>query len=330
MPLAGAGCPDWLLANPEGQSHYVPRYDAGLGAKLRERARSLPAGGVVALMIDAQFLSESGLMPIGDALVWAGAGLDHSSPIVRQYAVELVEAQRDAWLTPALARAKHELVEKKIVPMATGLGWAERPGDSDETKVLRADLLVFAAERQEGAALRAEARRLALAWADDRNAVAANMVSPVLVTAARFADAATYEKLEARLAAAQDLRERSYLLAALARVRDPALRERALQLSTREAMRPRDALTFLDDAMEDQANRRATLDFVRAHYEPIEKKLPQHAIAYLITRAGRLCTREDRDEFVATFKDSASKYEGGALRYKQGLETLDLCVAAHG
>jgi alanyl aminopeptidase len=195
--------------------------------------------------------------------------------------------------------------------------------------VLRVALLPFAAEREEGAALRADARRLALAWAADRNAVAANMVKPVLETAARFADAPTYDKLEARLAAAQDLRERTYLLSALARVRDPALRSRALQLSTGEAMRPRDALTFLDDAMEDMANRRAALDFVHAHYEPLEKKLPHHTMAFLISRAGALCTREDRDEFVATFKDRAPRYEGGALRYRQGLETLDLCVAAH-
>ena len=330
VPLAGAGCPDWLLANPDGRSHYVPRYDAELAAKLRERMQSLPAGGAVALMIDAAFLSESGLMPIGDAFAWAGAGLDHSSPIVRQYAVELVEKERDAWLTPALVRAKHDLVEKKVVPMAVALGWAERSGDSDDTKVLRVALLPFAAEREEGAALRGEARRLALAWTADRNAVAANMVKPVLETAARFADAATYEKLEARLAAAQDLRERAHLLSALAKVRDPALRSSALQLSAADAMRPRDALTFLDDAMEDPANRRATLDFVRANYDPLEKKLPEHTMAFLITRAGGLCTREDRDAFVATFKDRAPKYEGGALRYRQGLETLDLCVAAHG
>jgi aminopeptidase N len=328
--LEGDSCPDWLMANPTGRSHYVPRYDADLSAKLRGRIASVPAGGAVALMLDARFLSESGLIPVADAFAWASAGLEHPSPIVREYAVELVEKQRDAWLTPALARAKHELVEKKIVPMATSLGWTGHPNDNDETRVLRAAMLPFAAEREEGAALRAEARRLALAWSADRNAVPANMVKPVLETAARFADAATYEKLEARALSAQDLRERTYLLSALARVRDPALRDRALRLATAESLRPRDALAFLDDAMEDEANGRAALDFVRANYEALDKKLPQHTMPFLISRAGGLCTREDRDVFVSTFADRASKYEGGALRYRQGLETLDLCVAAHG
>jgi alanyl aminopeptidase len=308
VPVAGGECPQWLMANPDGRSHYVPRYDASLSKRLRDHAQSLPAGGAVAIMVDAAILSQSGAMPIADALAWADAGLGHPSPIVREYAVELVQKQRDEWLTPELARAKHEIVEKKIVPMATALGWAERAGESDDTRVLRTVLLPFAAEREEGAALRPEARRLALAWTADRDAVSATMTKQVLETAARFADAPTYDKLEARTLSAQDLRERSYLLSALGKVRDAALRERAFSLSTAPTLPPRDALDFLENAMDDHANRRATLDFVRAHYDPLEKKLPQHTMPFLITRAGGLCTRDDRDVFAATFGDRAPRY----------------------
>src|SRR6185369_13671178 len=59
-------CPDWLVANPDGRSHYLPRYDAALSAKLRGRMEALPAGGAVALMLDADSLAQSGLMPIAD------------------------------------------------------------------------------------------------------------------------------------------------------------------------------------------------------------------------------------------------------------------------
>jgi alanyl aminopeptidase len=331
VPLAGAGaCPEWVLANPTGRAHYVPRYDAALSQKLRARMDSLPANGAVALVVDAGFLSESGLMPIAEALAWADAALGHASPIVREHAVSLVEKQRDAWLSPALARAKREIVEKKIVPMAASLGWAERASDGEQTKVLRMTLMPFAAEREEGAALRAEARRLALAWTTDRDAVAANMTRAVLETAARFADGETYAKLEARTLASQDSRERQYLLSALGKAREPKLRERALGMSLTEGMRPRDALEFLENAMQDENNRRATLDFVRANFDPLAAKLPQHTMPYLITFAGALCTREDRDEFVSAFGSRAAKFEGGALRYRQALETLELCVAAHG
>jgi hypothetical protein len=329
VALAGAGCPDWLLGNPDGHSHYVPRYDAALAATLRSRMQSLPAGGAVALMIDAAFLSESGLMPIGEALAWASAGLDHSSPIVRQYAVELVEKQRDAWLTPALARAKHELVEKKVVPMAGALGWEERSGDSDDNKVLRVALLPFAAEREEGVALRSEARRLALAWAADRNAVAANMVKPVLETAARFADAATYDKLEARLAAAQDLRERTYLLSALARVRDPALRiPRAAAFDGRgDAPARRAHLPRRRDGRPGQPPRGPRFRPCPLRAAREEAAAPHHGLPHL-ARGSALHPRGSR-RVRGHVQGSRAEVRRWCAALPAGLETLDLCVAAH-
>ena len=334
VSLTGAGaCPDWLMANPEGRSHYVPRYDAALSKALRQHMNELPANGVVALMLDAGFLSGSGLMTIEEALAWADAALGHPSPIVRLHAVDLLEKQRDAWLAPAQTRAKREVVQRRVMPLASELGWLERAGESDDTRLLRATLLPFAAERDEGAALRAEAKRLALAWTTDREAVPATMTRAVLETAARFADAQTYARLEDRMMKIEDARERLYLMSALAKVRDPALRSMALGLAiplpaSRGAFAPRDALEFLEDALEDEANRAPAREFVRANIDAIAKKLPHDTVPYLVTRAGDLCSRADRDVFVAAFRDRAPQFEGGALRYRQALETLDLCVAA--
>ncbi|HUQ28935.1 MAG TPA: M1 family metallopeptidase [Usitatibacter sp.] len=335
VSLAGGGCPDWVMANADGHSHYVPRYDAALSRKLREHMNELPANGMVALMLDAGFLSDSGLMPVDEAIAWADAALAHPSPIVRQHAVDLLEKQRDAWLTPAQARAKHEVVDRRVMPLARELGWLERSGESEETKLLRVTLLPFAAQREEGGALRGEARRLALAWVADREAVPATMTRAVLETAGRFADEATYLRLEDRMISVQDARERLYLISALAKVRDPALRKWALEFSipvpgSRGAFAPRDSLTFLEEALKDESNRGPALDFVRANFDAIAKKLPHNTVPYLMTYAGQLCSREDRSVFVTAFKDRAAQFEGGALRYRQALETLELCVAAHG
>ena len=330
ITLAAGRCPEWAMGNAEGRSYYVPRYDAALSKSLREHGTALPVNGLVAILVDEGFLAEGGLAPIDEALAWSDVALGHPSPIVRQFAVELLEKVRDPWLTPALARTKADVVERRVMPLARELGWLERAGESDDTRLLRATLLPFAAEREQGAALRAEARRHALAWTADRDAVPASMTRAVLETAARFADAATYERLEARALAADDLRERGYLLSALARARDPQLRARALALATDERVRPRDAFSFVEYALEDEHNRRAALDFVRAHFAELSKKFPYHAMTRLMTPAAKLCTRGDRDAYAATFSEKVGELEGGALRYRQSLETIDLCVAAHG
>jgi alanyl aminopeptidase len=317
------------MGNADGRSYYLPRYEAALSRQLREHVDALPVNGIVALLVDLGFLAEGGLAPIGEALEWSDAALGHRSPIVKLYAAGLLEKMRDPWLTPALARAKADIVARRVVPLARELGWLERRAEGDDTPLLRAVLLPFAAEREEGAPLRAEARRLALAWTTDREAVPASMTRAVLETAGRFAGEATYDRLEARTLAADDTRERGYLLSALAKARDPKLRARALALANDERVRPRDALGFVENALDDEHNRRVALDFVNANYAALSKKFPYHAVVRLMTPAGKLCTRDDRDAYAATFSRRVGDLEGGALRYRQSLESIDLCVAAH-
>ncbi len=325
--LEGGACPAWLIANPGGTSYYVPRYAPELGQKIRSNVAALSADEMLATTTDANILALSGLMSINEALAWANAGLGHPSLLARRFAVVLVAEQRDAWLSPKDAEAKRAILEKRIVPLARELGWRERPTDSDDLRDLRATVMPFAADKGDPA-LRAEARDLAAAWLQDRNAVPATMLQPVLDTAARFADAATYDKLRALTLKTSNLRERSYLIYALARTRDPALRERTFALTLDKAFSGRDALALLEDALWEETNRRPAFDFLRAHYDALVAKLPEYTMTRLIDSLGEVCTREEHDLFVGFFKDRAPGILGGAREYRQSLERIDLCIAA--
>jgi len=128
---------------------------------------------------------------------------------------------------------------------------------SEELRELRPALLAYAAQTEEDGRLRAEARVLSRAWLTDRKAVPATIASAVLDTAARYADAPTYQRLERAALASEDLRERHELLAALAKTREPKLRERALSLTLEPDLSGRDARDLIDNALWDDANRRA-------------------------------------------------------------------------
>src|SRR5436190_3631107 len=327
VPLKDSSCPAWLMANPGGRNYYVPRYAPALAQQLRANVAALSADEMLATTIDAGILSESGLMRIGDALAWANAGLDHPSLLVRRFAVDLVFEQRDAWLSPKDAAAKRAILDKRLVPLARELTWRERPGDSDELRDLRATVLPFAAD-QGDAALRTEARDLALAWLANRDAVSATMIRPVLNTAARFADAALHDRLREQTINTTDLRERSYLVYALAKTREPGLRDRTLALTLDKELSGRDARDLLEDALDDQTNRRPAFDFVRANYDALVAKLPEHTMARLMEPMGDFCTREERDDFVSFFKERAPAILGGPRHYRQALERMDLCIAA--
>ena len=327
VPLTAKACPAWLIANPDGKSYYVPRYAPALAEKIRSNVSALTTDEMLATVTDTSILSQSGLLSIGEALAWANAGLDHPSLLARRFSAGLVQEQRDVWLSPKDAEAKRSILQKRLVPLASELGWRERPGDSDELRDLRATVMPLVADEGDPA-LRAEARELALAWLANREAVPANMIQPVLDTAARFADAATYEKLRDLMLKTTNLRERSYLVFALSRTREPALRDRSLALTVDRNFSGRDALDLIEDALDDDSNRRAAFDFVRANYDPLLAKLPEQSMPRVMHNLGDLCTREERELFVGFFKDRAAGILGGARAYRQALERIDLCIAA--
>ena len=328
IKLDAPACPAWLLANAGGRSYYVPRYESSVGAKLRSQAAELSADEMVAATIDARVLGESGLLPLGEALAWGEAAVAHPYYVARLEGVDLLHGLRDAWLTEQEAAAKRDIIARRVRPLAGELGWNEAPGDSDDLRELRARLLPYAAETEDDGQLRAQARALAGAWLGNREAVPASMTSAVLDTAARFADAETYAQLEGAALAASDLRERHYLLAALAKTRDEKLRGRALGLTLRNDVNGRDADELLYNALADDANRRAGFDFLRANYDALVAKLPHSSLAWLLAPLGDLCTRPERDLFAGFFKERAKSLYGGPRHYQQSLERIDLCIAA--
>ncbi len=338
VPLTTAkACPDWLLGNANGVGYYVTRYDAALEKKLNTHVLRLPEQEAVALLSDAALRAESGLMPIDAALEWASANIRNPSAVVKRQATLLLQSQRDAWLNPKQQRRTQEIVKRDMLPIALKLSWQEKPGEDDRTRNLRVTLLPVVAElartNKDGETLRLDARSLALRWLDDRTAVSPSMVEPVLQTAARFADRATHERLIAALTANQDRRETRMLGNALALVRDPALRRATHELlvakqGNTDRMNGRDVLLFLNDALEDEHNRAAAFTFVRANFDAIAAKVPQDTAGQTMTPLARLCTKDDRVQFVNFFKDRAAKFLGGQRRYDQALERIDLCIAA--
>ena len=329
-----ASCPAWLVGNVNGVGHYVTRYWPPQLERIVARAREIPSFEMQALANDTLLLAKSGLIPLSAALRVADGALGHPAPMVELAGVRLLEGLRDAWLDAADKREKARLVRERVVPRARTLGWTPRPGDSEDVRTLRPELLRFAADRLEGAALRGEARTLAQRWLRDTAAVDATVAPAALQVAGRFADTATYEAMEAAALEAENQRERSSLLGAIARARDATLRARALALvlerrAGRDRIDGRSALGMLQRALDDDEHRQEAFEYVVTRLDALEAKLPKDTPASLLVPMGRLCSTRDRDRLAQAFGERAPRYMTGALRYEQALESIDLCVSAH-
>ncbi|APV49187.1 hypothetical protein BWI17_05525 [Betaproteobacteria bacterium GR16-43] len=338
VPLSGvAQCPHWVAGNARGAGHYIVRFDEALTRQALLSLPTLPEAEAVALVSDAALLSRTGLLPMNKALVFFSRGLDHPAVGVQQAAIEALKVVHPEHLGtvgyPATATAKATIDREFAGALARKYGWTEKPNDTDAMRELRVVLLPYAADFSGDKALRTEARDRARQWLRNRGGADAMMVTPILDTAARFADTATYEALEAEALATTNQRDRRQLLSALAKVRDDKLMKRFLALSIekrdgQDRIGGRDVLLSMDDALEEDAVRRPVFAWVRENFDALAAKLPPETPAQLTRELGRLCTPEDRKDYVAFFSERAPRYVGGKRRYELPLEAMDICIAA--
>ena len=322
-------CPDWVTGNAGGVGDYLTRYDAPTLGRIVEHFGDVPEEEAVAFAGDAALMARTGLVTVDQAMTLASALLRHPSDGVKEGGVVLLDKVRDEWLLPQQLKAKLDVIAQDLLPLAQRVGWVERPSDAQATRELRVELMPFAARYEARDTLRMHARELALRWLAKRDSVAANMVEPVLMTAGRYADAAFYERLEGALLASSDRHERTQMLRGLAKVRDPKLRARALDLMLDPRIDGREAFYFLERGiLDDDANRVAAFDFVRAHFEDLVKKLPPDTPGELATPLGDLCRPAERDTFAGFYAERSKRFEGGTKRYTEALESIDLCIAA--
>jgi alanyl aminopeptidase len=328
--LAGAkSCPDWVTGNAGGAGYYLTHYDAPSLARILDHFNDLPEEEAVAFAGDAALMMRTGLLSVDQSLAIATPLLRHPSDGVKQGGVVLLDKLRDDWLLPQQLKAKLDVIAQDVLPLAQRVGWVERASDAEATRELRVELLPFAARYEARDTLRLHARELALRWLVKRDSVAANMVEPVLMTAGRYANAAFYDRLEGALLASTDRHDRTQMLRGLSKVRDPKLRDRALALMLDPRIDGRETLYFLERGMlEDDADRVAAFDFVRAHFDELVAKLPPETPADLASPLGELCRPAERSTFVSFFADRAPRFLGGAKRYNEALESIGLCIAA--
>jgi alanyl aminopeptidase len=332
IPLQSPTCPEWIVGNADGAGHWVPRYDAALARTLESRVVDVPEPEAVALAGDTALLVNSGLMPRDQGFRLADAFLRHPALGVRHGAIAFLESQHDEMLSPVHRQMRHTILVSYVLPMARSLGWIDRASDDLATQELRAAVMTYAARMPGGESLRAAARELAMAWVGDRASLPAASAPAVLQTAARFADAATYERLENALERTSERHERELLVAALATVREPALRMRALDAALRDenagGMQPAETLYFLEKMLGDEANRAAGFAALRERWDAWLAKLPAESAARLIDPLANLCTRRDRQDFAAFFQPRVATLRGATQKYANALESVDVCVAA--
>jgi len=328
LPAPARACDGWLLANDGQLGYYRAIYGRDLLAKLLAAADTkLSIAERVGLIRDLNALGQAGAVPMADALAlvprFAGSPERDIVAATLRPAADVREHLVPDALLPQYAR----FVSNTYGERARSLGFIAKPGENDETRLLRNLLVPFVAREGDEPALRAEAKRLALAWLEDRKAVPADLAGDVLEVAGHFGDADLFERFLSAARTAKLRRDRIRLFNAMGEFRDPALVRKALDLYLTDEFDPREADTAVYTAAHAGNRPEIVWEFFKQHYEAMLAKAPREIVGTAPSIGGGFCDPAHRKDLADFFQGRVEKLPGGPRTLAQTLESMDLCIA---
>jgi aminopeptidase N len=329
MPLTKAtGCPAWVEANAGADGYYRVLYQGDLLSDLlKNDARELTLPEKVALIGDISALTGNGKIPLGQALAVApGLARDPARQVVNK-TMQVTTGLQDNLVSPDLLPQYHRYLEDLYGSRARALGWKDRPGEGDDDRLLRPSVVGTVTDQAEDPEFIAQAKALALAWLDDRKAVDRDMLSTVILAAARHGDQALFDRLRAAAKQEKDEDTLNTLLYSLGSFPDPEIARKALPIVLTDEFDSRQSLNILFGVGQSPKTRDLAYDFVKQNWDALIAKLPTDTGAFLPYVAGGYCDDAHRQDAASFFHGRSTKYTGGPRNLAQMLEGIDLCVA---
>jgi alanyl aminopeptidase len=224
-------------------------------------------------------------------------------------------------------------IREEFGAQAMTLGWLAKPGENDDTRLLRQKLVPFVASAGEQKELIDQAEKLARAWLQKRQVISPEMLAPLLETAAEFGDRDLFNLLRSVALQEREHSVREELVAALGSFRNPELAQASLELLLSKQFDPRESFyALLLGPLSYAETRDVPFDFVKKNLDALLKILPREVgsdYASVLPNVGQaFCDAKRRDELSSFFSDRVKDYTGGPRNLAQTIEGIDLCIAA--
>jgi alanyl aminopeptidase len=333
--LKAKSCPAWVEANKNAIGYYRVDYSKQLLSALTsgDVEQRLNAPERVDFMGDAEALSGAGKLPAADALGLVNTF--HSDPehYVVQNALDLALAPR-AHLVPNDLMPNYErFLRQNFQQRAREMGWIPKPGESDDVRLLRPNLVSIVATDGGDQELAKQGQELADKWFQNHNAVNPNMVGAVLATAAFYGDKTVLDRFVTEFKKTSDRQERQRIMRAMMSFRDPDAVKGIMQavLSGEIPFIQGGGYLLVYAGQSSAATRKIPFEFVKEHFDEIAAKRPTGGgfdFGALLPRVGQsFCDAESRDELKNFFEPRVSKFVGAPRTLSQVLEGINVCIA---
>ena len=334
MPLDG-GCPDWYLPNADTRGYYRVSMPAAELGKLTAAVGKLSEGEQLGFadMIRAGF--ERGDV---DAAAVLAAMRQLAPSKTRQVSISLLGTFnwiRDYLSDDATRPALDAYAAQLYLPRLRELGYAQRPGESEDDALMRASLAEFLSRDVENAEVRSAmlAQGRAVLKPDDDGHLrfrAANydMLGNIMAVTVQTLGAEAIDAIVAEIGRQSDPGLRMSLIGALGATRDTALGDRVRDFTLTEQVKLGEVSRLLGVNQSHPENHAAFWAWLTSHFDALLKRTPAKSEGRLIERASDgWCTAAQEKTLAAFFAPRAASLTGGETALARAREKIVLCAA---
>lgn len=259
------GCDGPLMLDPAGVGYFRVQYDGATFAALASQSARMGDSARLRLLSDTWSGAQSGRQTL---LAWAALATAYKGETRAAIWGALASQLRalDTMTTGAPEQAAVRRFARTLAgPAFDRLGWDEKPGETIDQRALRPLLATLLIRAGDDAVIAQGRARFARYQQDPASVVPAMREVAVLAEGIRM-DAASYERMLARMLQSENEEERAALAAAITSASDPALAARTLQLALSETL-PAQVTALLVAQVADSGHIELAWDFAREHRE---------------------------------------------------------------
>jgi alanyl aminopeptidase len=330
-------CPAWVMPNAHGTGYYrfalAPKWRQALSgafAQLDEREQRVLADSTTSAygageLTPAQLLAALPQFANAQVRQTATAGMDDIDWMQEHLAGG--DAERVTFLAAAAGIYR---------PRLDKLGLAQIDGETDDDRLLRAELVEFFAGTLKDKAVRdaMAAQGRAVLGLDsggklDADAVSSDLRGTALEVAVQAGGKAAFETAEKHFRATRDAVLRGQLLEALGSASDSQLAERARALVFEPGLlRRNELLSVVEAQTREPALRPAVRQWIDGHFSELVDRMAPAGARLVRPYAAGMCSAADATAVQAAFAARMKEVEGGPRALRQAGESIRLCAAA--
>jgi aminopeptidase N len=315
-----------VFLNHKGSGYFITEYQPETETKFLEAAAKLEESERMVFSRDEWYLIMAGERPVNNFLKLSKALQTDRTPQFLETEFQHLQFISDYFIDQADTEAFHTWMRSFLQPIAKDLGISSESKKSEDLSLLRGDVWKALAKTAKDPDAIEKVRRMADDYLRDRNSLDSNMVTPILEGASAVGDAKLYEEIVAQYKKGGTPEEVRRFLYTLAEFRDPDLLEKTMAFALTDGVRSQDKSRLMRAVIENPAGSKVGWDFVKKHWDDIEKQISDAQQLGLVQATSALCDQTSTDDVKAFF--TRHPVAGSDRALAQSLEKINICVHA--